>query len=178
MPTKNQGRMAQDMKRELIAIIGGMKDPRITGGLLTVTRLDVTPDLDVAKVYISVMGREGGCAPVVKALNKASGHIRTGCTFARRPATSLWRMTAPPTPRTSARCCAALKTIPVTRRGSEPPLCRGGGLTLRPCRQISQRHPAAGKEVSYDRICGPANSRHAAPLGPGYPDPVPQEPGR
>ncbi len=77
MPTKNQGRMAQDMKRELIAIIGGMKDPRITGGLLTVTRLDVTPDLDVAKVYISVMGREGGCAPVVKALNKASGHIRT-----------------------------------------------------------------------------------------------------
>ena len=77
MPTKNQGRMAQDMKRELIAIIGGMKDPRLTGGLLTVTRLDVTPDLDVAKVYISVMGREGGCAPVVKALNKASGHIRT-----------------------------------------------------------------------------------------------------
>ena len=69
MPTKNHGRMAQDMKRELIAIIGEMKDPRITGGLLTVTRLDVTPDLDQAKVYISVM--------VVKALNKASGHVRT-----------------------------------------------------------------------------------------------------
>ena len=77
MPTKNHGRMAQDMKRELIAIIGEMKDPRITGGLLTVTRLDVTPDLDQAKVYISVMGREGGPAPVVKALNKASGHVRT-----------------------------------------------------------------------------------------------------
>ncbi|MGN0975320.1 MAG: 30S ribosome-binding factor RbfA [Gemmiger sp.] len=77
MPTKNQGRMAQDMKRELIAIISEMKDPRITGGLLTVTRLDVTPDLDVAKVYISVLGREGGSAPVVKALNAASGHIRT-----------------------------------------------------------------------------------------------------
>ena len=44
MPTKNHGRMAQDMKRELIAIIGEMKDPRVTGGLLTVTRLDVTPD--------------------------------------------------------------------------------------------------------------------------------------
>ena len=77
MPTKNQGRMAQDMKRELIAIIGAMKDPRETGGLLTVTRLDVTPDLDVAKAYISVMGREGGSAPVVAALNKASGHVRT-----------------------------------------------------------------------------------------------------
>ena len=77
MPTKNQGRMAQDMKRELIAIIGAMKDPRVTGGLLTVTRLDVTPDLDVAKAYISVMGREGGSAPVVAALNKAGGHVRT-----------------------------------------------------------------------------------------------------
>ena len=39
MPSKNHGRMAQDMKRELIAIIGEMKDPRVSGGLLTVTRL-------------------------------------------------------------------------------------------------------------------------------------------
>jgi len=77
MPSKNHGRMAQDMKRELIAIIGEMKDPRVSGGLLTVTRLDVTPDLDQAKVYISVMGRDGGAEPVVKALNKASGHVRT-----------------------------------------------------------------------------------------------------
>jgi len=65
--------MAQDMKREVIAIIGEMKDPRLDGGLLTVTRLEVTPDLDVAKVYVSVLGREG----VVGTLNKASGHIRT-----------------------------------------------------------------------------------------------------
>ncbi|WP_294496124.1 30S ribosome-binding factor RbfA [uncultured Gemmiger sp.] len=77
MPSKNQGRMAQDMKRELIDIIGHMKDPRITGGILTVTRLDVTPDLDVAKVHISVMGREGGETEVIKALNRAAGHVRT-----------------------------------------------------------------------------------------------------
>lgn len=77
MPNVNHSRMAQDMKRELIAVIGGMKDPRVAGGLLTVTRLEVTPDLDCAKVYISVMGREGGPEPVVKALNKASGHVRT-----------------------------------------------------------------------------------------------------
>lgn len=76
MPTKNHGRMAQDMKRELIAIIGEMKDPRVTGGLLTVTRLDVTPT-SIRPRSISVMGREGGPEPVVKALNKASGHVRT-----------------------------------------------------------------------------------------------------
>ena len=74
---KNQGRLAQDMKREVIGIISQMKDPRLEGGLLTVTRLDVTPDLDVAKVYVSVMGKPEGTAEVVKALNKASGHVRT-----------------------------------------------------------------------------------------------------
>ena len=77
MPTKNQGRMAQDMKRELIGIIGQMKDPRLSGGLLTVTRLDVTPDLDVAKVHVSVMNAPEGAQSVVDALNKASGHVRT-----------------------------------------------------------------------------------------------------
>ena len=65
------------MKRELIAIIGRLKDPRLEGGLLTVTRLDVTPDLDVAKVYVSVMGRPDGPKPAIEALNRASGHVRT-----------------------------------------------------------------------------------------------------
>ena len=69
MSQKNMGRLAQDMKREIIAIIGRLKDPRLEGGLLTVTRLDVTPDLDVAKVYVSVMGREDGPKPAIDALN-------------------------------------------------------------------------------------------------------------
>ena len=77
MSQKNMGRLAQDMKREVIAIISRLKDPRLEGGLLTVTRLDVTPDLDVAKVYVSVMGREDGPKPAIEALNRAAGHVRT-----------------------------------------------------------------------------------------------------
>ena len=67
MSQKIMGRLAQDMKREIIAIIGRLKDPRLEGGLLTVTRLDVTPDLDVAKVYVSVMGRADGPKPANEA---------------------------------------------------------------------------------------------------------------
>ena len=67
MSQKNMGRLAQDMKREVIAIIGRLKDPR----------LDVTPDLDVAKVYVSVMGRADGPKPAIEALNRAAGHVRT-----------------------------------------------------------------------------------------------------
>ncbi len=74
---KNLGRLTQDMKREVIGIIGQMKDPRLSNGLLTVTRLDVTPDLDVAKVYISVLGSTEGAKGAVDALNRASGHVRT-----------------------------------------------------------------------------------------------------
>ncbi|EJW93147.1 ribosome-binding factor A, partial [gut metagenome] len=74
---KNLGRLTQDMKREVIGIIDQMKDPRLSNGLLTVTRLDVTPDLDVAKVYVSVLGSDEGTKGAVDALNRASGHVRT-----------------------------------------------------------------------------------------------------
>jgi ribosome-binding factor A len=77
MSEKNMGRLAQDMKAEIIAIIGHLKDPRLEGGLITVTRLDVTPDLDVAKVYVSVLGRPDGAEKVLEALNHSAGHIRT-----------------------------------------------------------------------------------------------------
>ena len=77
MSAKNMGRLAQDMKREVIALIGMLKDPRLESGLLTVTRLDITPDLDVAKVYVSVLGNAHGPDEAVAALNHASGHIRT-----------------------------------------------------------------------------------------------------
>ena len=33
MSEKNMGRLAQDMKREIIAIISRLKDPRLGGGL-------------------------------------------------------------------------------------------------------------------------------------------------
>ena len=76
--SNNMGRLAEDMKRELIDIIGRMKDPRL-GGLLTVMRVEITPDLDLAKVYISVMGQqEDACKTAVAALNHASGHVRSG----------------------------------------------------------------------------------------------------
>ena len=76
MANKNQGRLAEDMKREVISIISHMKDPRLQG-FLTVMRVEVTPDLDVAKVYVSMMGQQGSTAEAVQALNKGAGYVRT-----------------------------------------------------------------------------------------------------
>lgn len=75
--SKNAARLNQDLKRELIDIIGEMKDPRLKAGLLTITRVETAPDLSSARVYVSVLGEEGGTAEVVKALDKAKGHVRS-----------------------------------------------------------------------------------------------------
>lgn len=70
--SKNMARLSEDMKRELIAIIGGMKDPRVQG-FLTVMRVEVAPDLSTAKVHVSKMGEENATAEAVGALNRAAG---------------------------------------------------------------------------------------------------------
>ena len=77
MATNKQARLSEDIKKELIDVIKALKDPRLEGGLLTVMHVDVTPDLDVAKVYISVIGKENGTVEAVEALTHATGHIRT-----------------------------------------------------------------------------------------------------
>lgn len=73
-----QQRLAQDIKREIINVINEMKDPRLTSlVVLTVSRVDVTEDLDTAKVHISAMGKDNATAEAVAALNHGAGHIRT-----------------------------------------------------------------------------------------------------
>lgn len=76
MANNNQARLNHDMKREIIDIIKEMKDPRVQG-FLTVMRVEVTPDLSNAKVYISMLGKENGTADAAAALNRAAGHVRS-----------------------------------------------------------------------------------------------------
>ena len=60
------------MKKELSDIIGRkIKDPRI--GFVTVTDVQVTGDLQQAKVYISVLGDEEQKENTLKGLAKAKG---------------------------------------------------------------------------------------------------------
>ena len=75
--SKNMARLASDMKRELIAVIGGMKDPSLQNGLLTVMRVEVAPDLSSAKVYVSMLDGGDSSAAAVAALNRAAGHVRS-----------------------------------------------------------------------------------------------------
>jgi ribosome-binding factor A len=51
-----------------------LKDPRL--GLATCTRVQVTGDLKVAKIYVSVLAREEKQKETMKALEGASGYVR------------------------------------------------------------------------------------------------------
>ncbi|NLP47479.1 MAG: 30S ribosome-binding factor RbfA [Clostridiales bacterium] len=68
-------RVAEDVRRELTAIIGELKDPRVQGKV-TVARVDLNPDATSAKVYVSSMEGIDAAKLAVEGLGKASGHIK------------------------------------------------------------------------------------------------------
>lgn len=70
-------RVAEDIKREIIAIIRDeIKDPRVQGKLLTVIRVEVSGDLSYAKAYISAMEGIEAAKEAVAGLKNAAGYIR------------------------------------------------------------------------------------------------------
>lgn len=70
-------RVAEDIKREIIAIIRDeIKDPRVQGKLLTVVRVEVSGDLSYAKAFISAMEGYEAAQEAAKGLKNAAGYIR------------------------------------------------------------------------------------------------------
>lgn len=69
-------RINGEVMRELSVIIrDGVKDPRIDP-LLTLNRVEVTPDLQFCKVYVSVLGGEEALSQTLEGLKNAEGFIR------------------------------------------------------------------------------------------------------
>jgi len=68
-------RIAREMRDIISGIISEeIKDPRI--GFVTVTRVEVTPDIRNAKVYFSSLGGKEEKESAAEGLNSASGYIR------------------------------------------------------------------------------------------------------
>ena len=74
MASNRIGRINEEVQRELAALIPTVKDPRVTG-MISVTAVDVTPDLKFAKAYISVLDKSDS-DQVLKGLKSASGYLR------------------------------------------------------------------------------------------------------
>ncbi len=75
MPTHRMKRVNQLIKEELAKIIQlGLKDPRVS--MASVTRVQTSPDLKTADVYISVMGDDEEKEQTFNALDNAKGFLR------------------------------------------------------------------------------------------------------
>ena len=55
-------------------VIRGIKDPRVAG--VTITKVDVSPDLRCAWVYYRVLGEDGDVTRVQTGLERAAGYVR------------------------------------------------------------------------------------------------------
>ena len=76
MASRRLQQVARTLQREISQVIlTELKDPRI--GFVTVTKVEPSPDLRRARVYLSVMGDEKGERLTLAALRHAAGYIQT-----------------------------------------------------------------------------------------------------
>ena len=79
MPNRNNnrlGRIDEEFKKEISSIISyDLKEPKVTG-LVSVTRVKVTPDLKYAKIWVSILNAKN-TQETLEGLKKSAGYIRS-----------------------------------------------------------------------------------------------------
>ncbi|MDP5337580.1 MAG: 30S ribosome-binding factor RbfA [Nodularia sp. (in: cyanobacteria)] len=71
-------RVAELIKREVSQmLLHGIKDDRVGTGMVSVTYVDVSGDLQHAKVYVSIYGTESAKSETMAGLKSATGYVRS-----------------------------------------------------------------------------------------------------
>ena len=69
-------RVAERIKREAAEILeNDLRDPRVHG-IVSITDVAVTPDLSMARIYVSTLAQGEERAQMLKALESAAGFVR------------------------------------------------------------------------------------------------------
>ena len=74
MANYRRGRINDEMQKELSVLMREIKDPRVSGSMLSITAAQVTPDMQYATVYFSIL--DGDPKETKKGLDSAKGFIR------------------------------------------------------------------------------------------------------
>lgn len=71
-------RVAELIKREVSQLLlNGIKDDRVGSGMVSVTNVDVSGDLQHAKIYVSIYGTQEAKAQTMAGLKSATGFVRS-----------------------------------------------------------------------------------------------------
>lgn len=74
MAKYRQGRINEEIQKEMASILRRVKDPRVGEAFISITAADCTADLKYAKIYYSAL--TGDPKEISKGLKAASGFIR------------------------------------------------------------------------------------------------------
>ena len=75
MPSNRIGRINEEIQRELSDQFRRLKAPRVSSGMVSITRVDTTGDLRYARVYVSALDKSQE-KEVLRGLKSAAGFLR------------------------------------------------------------------------------------------------------
>ena len=65
----------EEIQKELSSLLRTVKDPRVQDVMISITRVETTPDLRYTKVYVSFL-QEDKAQEAMKGLKSAAGYLR------------------------------------------------------------------------------------------------------
>ena len=75
MASNRFNRINEEIQKELSSLLRTVKDPRVQDTMISITRVETTPDLRYTKVYVSFL-QEEKVKDAMKGLQSAGGYLR------------------------------------------------------------------------------------------------------
>ena len=75
MASNRINRINEEIQKELSALLRTVKDPRVQDTMISITRVETTPDLRYTKVYVSFL-QEEKAKDAMAGLKSAAGYLR------------------------------------------------------------------------------------------------------
>ena len=75
MSSNRINRINEEIQKELAALLRTVKDPRVQDTMISITRVETTPDLRYTKVYVSFL-QEDRAKDAMAGLKSAAGYLR------------------------------------------------------------------------------------------------------
>ena len=75
MSSNRINRINEEIQKELSALLRTVKDPRVQDTMISITRVETTPDLRYTKVYVSFL-QEEWVKDAMAGLKSAAGYLR------------------------------------------------------------------------------------------------------
>lgn len=75
MASNRIGRINEEIQKELSELIRNLKDPRVQKTMISITRVQTTPDLRYAKVFVSFFDKDSA-KEAIRGLKSAGGYLR------------------------------------------------------------------------------------------------------